>query len=126
MRLLLAPLAFALAGQTACKYDLDQAPPPVFCTVKTAAVCVEAEDHSDFAWLQANMFSTNCSGKDCHGAPVAGKAPLGKLVLAEGFAYKTLLGMEPTDPGPPPLVASELTKRHKLVQPGEPKASYLY
>ena len=123
-----ASLALALAGAAACKIDLDEAVPKPLCSVSEAAVCktAERENHSDFAWLQANMFSTNCSGDDCHGAPVNGKLPSGKLVLAEGFAYKTLLGMEPTDPGPPPLVASELTKRHKLVQPGEPKASYLY
>lgn len=108
-----------------CKVDLDHfmpdASPGRACKVSTTApICLaaEAENHSDFAWLQKNMFSTNCSGNDCHGAPSAsGQPPSGKLVLAEGYSYKTLLG--------PPLVPSEFTKDHKLVQPGAPESSYL-
>jgi len=122
----LGSLALVL-GASACKYDLDKGEEKKFCKVSTsAAVCKEAEDMnvSDFAWLQTNMFSTNCSGKDCHGAPMNGVDPAGRLILAEGYAYKTLMG---SDPGTaPPLVDSELTGRHKLVQPFEPEASYLF
>ena len=128
---LIALVSIAGAG---CKIDLDHFVQPDAasgraCKVSTTApICLaaEAENHSDFAWLQKNMFSTNCSGKDCHGAPTAtGTLPSGKLVLAEGFSYKTLLGKGATDPGPAPLVASEFQTDHKLVEPSAPERSYM-
>jgi hypothetical protein len=127
---LYASLAAAL-GAGACKIDLDKAIPDAgsmrACKVSQATVCqtAEAEQRSDFAWLQQNMFSTNCSGDDCHGEGVGGQPPGGKLVFATGFAYKSLLGKEPTDPGPAPLVATEFDPNHKLVEPGVPNASYM-
>jgi hypothetical protein len=129
---------FALAATTSvgCKFDLDEfvykdarIEDQRFCRVSTTAqVCLTAErdQRSDFAWLQDNMFSTNCSGNDCHGGLVNGQPPSGKLILAKGSAYKTLLGKAETDPGDPPLVASELTTAHKLVEPGAPERSYLF
>lgn len=123
MRAALFALAVTTAG-VGCKIDLDEFVPRL-CEDKTVAVCREADNHSDFAWLQDNMFSTNCSGDDCHGAPVNGQPPSGKLVLAKGFAYATLLGKAADEPGPAPLVASEFTSDHKLVQPGAPEKSYL-
>lgn len=122
----------AATGCVACKIDLDKIPRPDaadpnarLCEDKTVAVCLEAANHSDFQWIQDNMFSTNCSGDDCHGAAKNGQPPSGKLILAQGSAYATLLGKAASDPGPAPLVASAFTADHKLVEPGAPHKSYL-
>lgn len=128
-------LAIAIVG-VACKYDLDHAPAdgpmgdggdPRGCRVSQATVCqvAEAEQKADFAWLQQNMFSTNCSGDDCHGAPVGGNPPAGRLSFAAGFAYKSLLGKEQTDVMPAPLVKSDFDAQHNLVEPLMPAKSYL-
>ena len=83
------------------------------------AVCNEAESHSDFTWLQANLFTSNCSGDSCHNAPKAGKPPGGKIVLAEN-AYKALLGDSGTG------ATSDVAPDRLLVSPFNPKDSYLY
>jgi hypothetical protein len=125
-----------LAVGLGCKVNLDHGTDagmtdansdPRGCKVTTTAVCVSAADNnvSDFAWLQSNMFSTNCSGSDCHGAPDGDTAPSGGLSFATGFAYKALLGKDPADTGAAPLVPTDYDPEHFLVQPGEPDASYL-
>jgi len=125
--------AAGAAGAAGCKIDLDarvfeDAREERLCRIsETAPICIAAANEmpSDFAWLQKNMFSTNCSGDDCHSAAVNGQPPDGRLVLAEGFSYKVLMGKDATDPGPAPLVASEFQTDHKLVEPGAPERSYL-
>lgn len=113
-----ALLAAVLA--MSCRIDLDSREVPSACEVRDdIAVCKEAESHSDYEWLQANLFTSNCSGDSCHNAPKAGKPPGGKIVLAEG-AYKTLLG----DSGMG--ADSDLDPGYKLVVPGRPDQSYLY
>ncbi len=124
MRAVLVALLATTTG-VACKIDLDEFEEVRLCEEGSAAVCREAVNHSEFEWLQDNLFSTNCSGDDCHGVPVNGQPPGGKLVLAKGFAYATLLGKAADAPGEPPLVASQYTDDHKLVQPGAPNRSYL-
>lgn len=118
----------AAATLAACKINLQEAEQRVLqCKPSEAPVCVmaESENRSDFAWLQQNMFSTNCAGDDCHGSPANNRPPDGELVLATGFAYKTLLGKEATDTGDAPLVDSSYSPAHKLIVPGHPEDSYL-
>lgn len=115
----------SLAG---CKVNLQSSPDVSrACKITTAPICVQAgqDRPSDFAWLQANMFSTNCSGKDCHGAPENGMFPTGDLSFAEGYAYQALLGKDPASPGDPPLVAATYDPGFHLVEPGHPEESYL-
>jgi hypothetical protein len=127
-----ALLAAVLA--MSCRYDLDTREVQSACTVREdIAVCKEAESHSDYAWLNANLFSSNCSGDSCHSAPKAPstKLPLGKILLAPSadnpdprLAYNTLLG--PSGSG----AESDLEPGRKLVDPGEgmggnPDNSYL-
>lgn len=90
------------------------------CRTTTVPVCVEAEAHSDFQWIQDNIFSTNCSGDSCHGQPTNGSPPSGRLVLATGVSYETLMGANGTG------VMSELDPNKKLVNPGSPDTSYLH
>jgi len=132
MRVVMFGLLACVAG---CKYDLQHGEKPIDggtldprgCKLSTASICEAAgrDMPSDFAWLQANMFSTNCSGSDCHGAPQGSTPPSGGISLASGFAYKALLGKEAADTGPAPLVVSDYDPDHNLVEPGNPEASYL-
>ena len=128
MRVALFGLVAAVAG---CKYNQQESAPPDalgrVCKVTTTAICEAAENDmpSDFAWLQTNLFSTNCSGKDCHGAPEGGTPPSGGLSFAPGFTYQALLGKDPAAPGPAPLVPADYDPKFHLVEPGNPDASYL-
>jgi hypothetical protein len=110
-----------------CKVDLDHFEQTFCKPSQTAPTCLEAEEKnvSDMAWLQTNVFTRNCGGDDCHGQPVNGTEPGGTIVLANGNAYKALLGAEP-DAGPAPLVESTFSPAHKLVVPGKPELSYLF
>jgi hypothetical protein len=113
---------FAVVLAMGCRIDLDDREVPRTCNVRDdIAVCVEAEAHSDFAWVQDNIFSSNCSGKECHGLPEGGKTePGGRIVLAEGMSHAALLG----DSGAG--AESELESGRFLVVPGRPDQSYLY
>lgn len=110
-------LASLLAGVVACTYSLDERVYPAQCTVsEKAQVCLEAESKmvSDFAWLQDNMFATNCSGDDCHGDTTPpGGSPGGRFILTHD-AYSALVG-----------VKSLYDPAHLLVDPGHPENSYL-
>jgi hypothetical protein len=118
-----ALLAAVLA--MSCRYDLDTYDQPSACAVRDdIAVCAEAAMHSDFRWLQDNLFSTNCSGDACHNPFKNGRPPTGKIVLVEDLAkgttaYETLLGADRT--GAP----SDIEAGRKLVDPGNPNNSYL-
>src|SRR5262245_19519534 len=77
--LLAARLAFA------CKIDLDHQTGDDggtgrACKTTTAAVCMTATTHSDFAWIETNIFLTNCFGSSCH----TGTTASGKLDLSMG------------------------------------------
>ncbi len=50
--------------------------------------CDEATSHADFAWLQANVFTTSCAVAMCH----AGPEPEVGLDLSAGAAYANLVG----------------------------------
>jgi len=131
MRVSLAPVLVAAVSAPAlfaCKVDLDQLEQEVvFCKPSMSApTCLEAEANnvSDFAWLQENLFNRNCDGDDCHGQPANGDKPSGEMVLATGAAYRELMGSDP-GAGDPPLVDSSFSPAHKLVVPGDPERSYL-
>jgi len=73
-----ALLAAVLA--MSCRYDLDTRPVESACEVRDdIAVCEEAATHSDFTWLQKNLFSSNCSGDACPNPPKNGRPPLGTI-----------------------------------------------
>lgn len=98
-----------------------------FCNPGQSNVCMQGDQQTGdyFTWLKANMFSTNCSTDDCHGATTNGQAPGGRFLLTDDMAYMNLLGKGEADMGPAPLVASVEDPNHKLVTPGNPSASYL-
>lgn len=117
-----AVLLAALLGHTVlgCRYDLDKADVDAntsgrSCKVSTAAVCMEAETHSDFTWIKGKIFAANCFGSSCHsGATASGRRDL------TDDPYTSLMG---TGTGG---VKSNLSPVHDLVVPGSPQNSYLY
>jgi hypothetical protein len=104
-----------------CRVDLDS-PDKVTggvdagdanCKVTTSAVCLEAVSHSDFTWLNTNLFNTNCGGTSCHQANSdsnAKKNPYGDLAMT----YASLVNFE-----------SNVNPGVKLVVAGQPSQSYL-
>lgn len=83
------------------------------CTVSTSGPCMEAETHSDFTWLNTNVFNSNCSGTSCHQANStsnAKKNPYGDLATT----YASLVDF-----------ASNVTPGVKLVTKGQVNQSYL-
>lgn len=113
---LFAPLA--LIG---CKIDLDLREVPRGCKeTQSIPICLEAETKSDYAWIQQNIFSSNCSGDDCHGQGNNGQPPTGRLQLTADVSYQTLMGADGSG------VMSEVDPTRQLVVPGSPESSYLY
>jgi len=117
-----AVLCAALATSAACRIDLDHRPDAETssgrtCKISTAQVCIDTETHSDFAWIEHEIFVKNCFGSSCHDSPTAS----GKIDLSEGHSYATLMGSAGTGG-----VKSDLDPSRDLVVPGSPAKSYLY
>jgi hypothetical protein len=112
-------IVVALLGiLSACRYTLDD---PVeysarSCADGTVAACVEATNHADLVWIEANVFN-KCTFSGCHnGAMTDG----GRLDLQPGKAFAALVNKD-SEIATGPL----LTGKAKLVVPGEPTHSYL-
>lgn len=75
-------------------------------------VCLEAQDHSDLAWIQENIFTPNCAAfAACHqGAATQAQG----LNLEAGNSEANLVG-----------VASQRFPDQTLVVPGDPQSSYI-
>ena len=59
----------------------------------TGGPCQEATSHSDFAWIQANVFTPSCAVGGCHHASAAGA---GHLSLDTGLAHTELVNTAST------------------------------
>jgi hypothetical protein len=87
-------------GDRRCKVDM------------TTTACVGAVGHSDFKWLQTNVFTPNCAlAAGCHNG---GNDTAGRTDLREGQAYAHLVNF-----------SSALEPSRKLVIPGDKFQSYL-
>ncbi|HEX5061551.1 MAG TPA: hypothetical protein VFV99_19420 [Kofleriaceae bacterium] len=103
-----------------CRIDLDHADVDAntsgrSCKVSMAAVCKEADSHSDFTWIKNKIFMTNCFGSSCH----SGSTASGKLDLTDD-PYTSLMGSAGTG------TASNLDPAHQRVVAGDPASSYLF
>jgi hypothetical protein len=103
-----------------CRYDLDKADVDAntsgrTCKVSTAAVCIEAETHSDFTWIKGKIFAANCFGSSCH----SGSTASGMLDLTDD-PYTTLMGAAGTG------TMSNLDPTKQRVVAGDPASSYLF
>jgi hypothetical protein len=94
-------------------HDVDASTSGRACKVSTAAVCMEAEGHSDFTWIKGKIFAANCFGSSCH----SGTTASGNLDLTDD-PYTALMGSG--------TKKSNLDPTRDLVVPGSPNKSYLY
>ncbi|MFT3697914.1 MAG: hypothetical protein QM831_32540 [Kofleriaceae bacterium] len=76
----------------------------------TSPSCVDAESHSDLAWIQTNVFDKSCAVTGCHDA----HGHSGGLNLSAGASHTSLVG-----------VASTSGEGWSRVTAGDPSASYL-
>jgi hypothetical protein len=120
MRAVLLSALFVMA----CRIDLDHGETPDAsvsgrsCKVSTSASCMEAVNHSDFAFIKNSIFPNSCSSSSsCHMSSTSS----GKLDLSAGNAYASIMG--PTGAGG---VKSGVDDSRTLIVPGEPKASYFF
>jgi hypothetical protein len=54
--------------------------------------CLEATEHDDFTWIQANIFEKSCMFSSCHDADM----PAGRLTLTKELAYAELMDVDST------------------------------
>jgi ABC-type Fe3+-hydroxamate transport system substrate-binding protein len=99
MMKLLTSLVLVLAACTGSSEDAS------------SPACQAATSHSDFAWIQTNVFDTSCVLSGCH---MGAAANAGHLNLADGMSYNELVD-EP----------SQVQEGWKRVVPGDPSSSYL-
>jgi hypothetical protein len=98
------PLLLACGGESSPA--VDAAPPDA------SAVCIEAENHSDLAWLQENVFTPSCSAfTACHKGTAQ---EAGGLNLEAGQFRNSMVN-----------VPSDLFPDYQMIVPGDPAASYL-
>ena len=113
--LIAAPL---VAIVTSCTIDLDHRSfndaNNTVCVTSVSPACAEAPNHNDLTWLQANVFTNQCSNfSGCHngiGSVQASQHP----DLRDGFTFAALVG-HPAD----------LDSGRMLVVPRDPASSYL-
>jgi hypothetical protein len=114
--------ALLLSG---CRIDLDHADTPMdapasgrTCSIGTSSACMQADSHSDFAFIKGTIFPVSCSASaSCHQNATSS----GKLDLSASNAYAALMG--PSGAG---NVMADVDKSRVLVVPGQPKQSYLF
>jgi hypothetical protein len=74
--------------------------------------CLEAANHSDLTWIQANIFDHQCEFSGCHGSDSGGNT--GRQDLEAGSAIASLVNQP-----------SNLVTGVTLVLPGNSAASYM-
>jgi|MudIll2142460700_1097286.scaffolds.fasta_scaffold04782_2 hypothetical protein len=107
-----ATLVLALAACGGGGGSTLDAAPGRACMVSNSASCTEAANHSDLAWIEANVFAAQCAFSGCHNgqATVAGRIDLKN----PGMSHADLVNAD-----------SMIEPGRKLVVPGQPKQSYL-
>ena len=106
---LLGSLLVACGGGTAT--PIDGGPADAAIDAGPSAACIEAESHSDFTWIQDNIFVKQCTFSGCHNGAVG---DAGKFDLRAGKAYASLVGN-----------TSHLCPQTADVTAGHPEQSYL-
>lgn len=117
-------LLSALLATMGCRIDLDQPSTSAdanttgrSCKVGTTTACMNAEQHSDFAFINTQIFPLSCSASaSCHKDATSS----GKLDLSLSNAYAALLGASGSG------VMSNVDKTRVLVVPGQPRQSYFF
>jgi hypothetical protein len=114
----------ALLVTSACRLSLEDDEPPVttdggrLCMpVTTNQACLDADAmpavSATLPWIEQNIFTPNCGGGSCHGMPVGGGNPLGRILLTSA-SHDKLVDVDAT-----------FAVSRKLVVPGDVPKSYL-
>jgi hypothetical protein len=114
----------ALLVTSACRLSLEDDEPPAttdggrLCMpVTTNQACLDADSmpmvSGKLNWIEQNIFTPNCGGGSCHGVPVGGGAPLGRIVLTTA-SHDKLVNVDAT-----------FAVSRKLIVPGDVPQSYL-
>jgi hypothetical protein len=72
--------------------------------------CLEAVNHSDLTWIQANVFTPKCTFSACHNGDIRNS----REDLRDGMTVATTVN-----------VASHVFPQYMLVVPGDPANSYM-
>lgn len=111
MRVRFLTLGFAVACGGGGGSSVD-ATPAGQCMVSTSASCMEAPNHSDLAWIEGNVFASQCAFSGCHNGQATAA---GRINLKDpGMSHDDLVNVD-----------SMIASGRKLVVPGAPKQSYL-
>ena len=109
----LLPLCLSLA--LACGDDAAPAEPdatPMFDATPPSPSCLEAENHSDLAWIQSEILTPSCANFSvCH---MGNASSAGNLNLEAGNSETNMVNVD-----------SVRITDFKLVVPGDPDNSYL-
>ena len=82
------------------------------CAVSTTQQdCLDAESHSDLAWIQANIFTKSCIFSGCHNGATGGPSTVD---LRSGMAAAHMINF-----------TSHIDASRKIVVPNDVAASYL-
>ena len=107
-----------LVGIAACRITLDD--PVEFstrtCAETAVAACTEAAQHSDLAWIEANVFN-KCTFSGCHNGAMT---DAGRLDLSPTKAFAGLVNVDSQIAAGPTLMG-----KAKMVVPMMPTQSYL-
>lgn len=118
-RVALAGLLLAVACRTSLETEPD-APPRVDSARVDAGPspsCIEAQDHSDLAFIEDKIFKTSCVFSSCHDGTGTGA---GELNLKEFMSHTALVNVDATTDS-----KANPPGDYKLVVPNEPRQSYL-
>jgi hypothetical protein len=125
MRAFYAGLLTAVATVAACQTEVDHhvyndagTSERACMTSTTDSVCLQAANEDSFAWIQQNIFATNCFGSSCHDQGGQGRLAIAQQVSATQ-AYANLVGSGGTG------VSSMIDPTRMLVVPGNGSASWL-
>ena len=106
--------AVAMLALCACgggESSVDAGPQRI-CKVATTASCMEAASHADLAWIEPNIFATQCAFSGCHNGSAT---TAGRMNLKDpGNSHDDLVNVD-----------SMIATGKKLVVAGQPRQSYM-
>jgi hypothetical protein len=101
-------LAGLLVG---CRISLESDPASQACEIGDSGPCTAADNQQDLAFIEENIFKTNCAFSSCHDG---GNSAQGKIDLRTGKSHDHLVNF-----------ASAIDPSRMLVVPNDVKSSYL-
>ncbi len=95
----------------ACRTSLEDDEGGGACKLATTAPCMEADNHSDLAWIETNVFASSCAFSGCHNGTATAA---GRINLKAGMSHASLVDVD-----------SAIEPGRKLVVAGQSRQSYM-